>query len=188
MTAGAWIKHQWPRGLVRRFLVFAAIAFWLGGFTFYAGVVIPIGMQVLGGHLRQGFITQRVTECINIAALCAIPILCWNTAANWGRTAKLVRYGLGWSLIVIALIQAELLVLHPYLDRLLDVKGRSITDEGRFDLLHHIYLLSATAQWGAGVLHVLCIAAAQTDSDLGLSMNVGRDSSRRVSVVSKPAG
>ena len=163
MTSGDWIRHLYPRGTLRRFMVFAAIAFWLGGFTFYAGVVIPVGMEVLGGHLRQGFITQQVTQWINVSGLCAIPILCWNAAANWAKAGKLVRYGLGSSLIIIALIQAELLVLHPFLDRLLDVKGRQIIDEDRFDLLHHIYLGSATVQWCAGVLHVLCIAAVQAD-------------------------
>jgi hypothetical protein len=69
------LMHTFPRGTRRRFLAFAAVAFWLGGFTFYAGVVIPVGIRVLGGHVRQGFITQQVTQWINVAALCAIPIL-----------------------------------------------------------------------------------------------------------------
>src|SRR5260370_29138158 len=45
-------------GTVRRFLFFAAVAFWLGGFSFYGGVVIEVGSRVLGSHLKQGFITQ----------------------------------------------------------------------------------------------------------------------------------
>jgi len=32
-----------------------AIAFWLGGFTFYALVVIPVGTQVLGGTVHAVF-------------------------------------------------------------------------------------------------------------------------------------
>jgi hypothetical protein len=48
-------------GTVRRFLFVAAVAFWLGGFMFYGGVVIDAGAKVLGSHRKQGFVTERVT-------------------------------------------------------------------------------------------------------------------------------
>ena len=34
----------------RRFLVIAVVAFWLGGFTFYASVVIHTGHRVFGSR------------------------------------------------------------------------------------------------------------------------------------------
>ncbi|HWE04076.1 MAG TPA: hypothetical protein VG326_16845 [Tepidisphaeraceae bacterium] len=144
---------------LRRFLVYAVVSFWLGGFTFYAGVVVPVGMRVLGSHLRQGFITQEVSQWINVAGAAAIIVLAWNTCVLFKDEDVAFRYAIAGSLIVIAAVQVELFVLHPFLDRLLDAKGRHLLDSDRFDFLHRIYLTSATVQWGAGVVHVLCIAA-----------------------------
>ncbi len=143
---------------LRRFLVFAAISFWLGGFTFYASVVVPIGMKVLGSHLKQGFITQEVSHWLNVAGVGAILILGWNTHVLSKRAGGAIRFLLVATLAIIALIQIELFVLHPFLDRLLDVTRHRVTDPETFDLLHRIYLLSATVQWGAGMVHVLCVA------------------------------
>ena len=45
---------------LRRYLTVIALMFWLGGFTFYASIVVPIGMDAMkGSALRQGFITQQ---------------------------------------------------------------------------------------------------------------------------------
>ena len=52
--------------ILRRFLVLIALFFWQGGFTFYAAVVVPVGQQVLHSHLRQGFVTQQVTNYLNL--------------------------------------------------------------------------------------------------------------------------
>ena len=54
-TSGAWhsalsTQHS---ALFFRFLVLAAFAFWVGGFTFYAAVVVPTGTEVLGGAAEQ---------------------------------------------------------------------------------------------------------------------------------------
>ena len=53
--------------LLRRLLVLAAFAFWQGGFTFYAAVVVPVGTEVLGSSMEQGSITRRVTVYLNMA-------------------------------------------------------------------------------------------------------------------------
>ena len=67
----------------RTFLVVAAIAFWLGGFTFYAGVAIPMGVEVLGGHRTVGFITDGVTNWLNVAGVIALTIFAWNAWLGW---------------------------------------------------------------------------------------------------------
>src|SRR5258707_15304973 len=54
--------------LARRGLALAAFAVWLGGLTFYALVVVPVGTQVLGGPVAQGFVTQAVTVRLNFVA------------------------------------------------------------------------------------------------------------------------
>lgn len=134
----------------------AAVAFWLGGFTFYGGVVIPVGIKVLGSHLRQGFITQQVTAWLNVIGTFALSILLWNTLAIWRVRERVLRIGLASTWVAMVLIQIELFIMHPMLDRLIDAHARAILDEDRFGFLHRVYLISSTAQWVAGLIHTWC--------------------------------
>jgi len=153
------IHKKFHDGTVRRFLFVQAVAFWIGGFTFYGSVVIPIGIKVLGGHVRQGFITQQVTGWLNLAGLVALPILLWNALAVWSTRGRWVRWTLAATWGFMAAVQVELFLLHPALDRLLDQQAREILDYDRFDMLHRIYLISSSVQWAAGILHVWCAVA-----------------------------
>jgi hypothetical protein len=148
--------------VVRRFLVIAAVAFWLGGFTFYAGVAIPMGVEVLGTHRAVGFITERVTNWLNVGGGAALLILLWNLRADWPKAGKWLRRLLLGTWVLMACIELELVSLHPVMDHLLRTNPRQILNEDRFDLLHHVYLISTTVQWMLGVLHVWCVAVVWT--------------------------
>jgi hypothetical protein len=148
-------------GTVRRFLFVSAVAFWLGGFTFYGSVVIPTGIKVLHGHVKQGFITRQVTEWLNVSGAIALPILLWNTLAIWSARGPRTRCILVATWAAMAAVQVELFLLHPALDRLLDPQAREVLDYGRFDMLHRLYLTSSTIQWAAGLLHVWCAVAGK---------------------------
>ena len=52
-----------------------AMALWWGGLTFYAAVVVPTGVEVLGGAAEQGFITQRVSNIINLLGALTLAVL-----------------------------------------------------------------------------------------------------------------
>lgn len=155
------LRERLRDGTVRRFLFVSAVAFWLGGFTFYGSVVIPSGMKVLHGHVKQGFITQQVTGWLNLSGAVALPILLWNTLAIWSARGAWARWALAVTWAVMVVVQAELFLLHPSLDRLLDPQARAVLDYDRFDLLHRVYLTSSTAQWAAGLLHVWCAVAGK---------------------------
>jgi hypothetical protein len=145
-------------GTARIFLVVAAIAFWLGGFTFYSGVAIPMGVEVLGGHRAVGFVTERVTNWLNVAGVVAIAIFAWNTWLGRRTNGRALQRTLMITLIVMALIEVELILLHPVMDRQLVFQPRrDILDEDKFELLHHVYLISTTVQWVFGMVHVWCI-------------------------------
>src|SRR5262249_56597146 len=100
--------HQDPTWLLmtilRRFLVLIALFFWQGGFTFYAAVVVPIGQQVLNSHLRQGFITQQVTNYLNLSGAIALVPLAWEVVVS-GDPSRRRRWfrGLLWTLMALAL-------------------------------------------------------------------------------------
>jgi len=157
-------------GAVRRFIVIAAIAFWLGGFTFYAGVAIPMGVEVLGTHRAVGFITERVTNWLNVAGCAALLILLWNLCLEWPGVGRWGRRLLLGTWLLMAAIELELVFLHPVMDRLLTTHPRQILNEDRFDLLHHVYLISTSVQWMLGVGHVWGIAVVW--SRLGRSGDV----------------
>src|SRR5437773_10602433 len=93
-----------------RFACLAALAFWMGGFTFSALVVIPTGNRLLGS-IQQGLLTQQVTQRMNLSGVLALALLlpgAWRSkwlAASWFVMAS--------SLVV-------LFWLHPRLDALID--------------------------------------------------------------------
>lgn len=151
---------------LRRLIVVAAIAWWLGGFTFYAGVAIPMGVEVLGSHKAVGFITQRVTNWLNFGGVFALLILLANVVFSRGAGGKWIRRTMLITWIVMACIEVELIWLHPVMDRLITSHPhRMILDDDRFDLLHHVYLISTTVQWALGVVHVWCVVLCWTFAD-----------------------
>jgi hypothetical protein len=52
---------------VRRYLLLLALMFWQGGFSFHGAVVVPVGNEVLGSHLEQGYITRSASNYLNWA-------------------------------------------------------------------------------------------------------------------------
>src|SRR5947209_9415057 len=122
----------------RRLLVLTALCFWTGGFTFYAAVVVPVGAEVLGSHRDQGYITQKVTNYLNLAGAAALPLLAWDIVAarDPSRLRRRARW-LAW--LGMGLTLAALVGLHPRLDALLE-HDASIFPGNAFRPLHRIYL------------------------------------------------
>ena len=137
-----------------RVIVALLFAVWWGGFTFYAAVVVPTGVTVLGSATAQGFVTQPVTNRLNVLGVIVIAVLCWNMISARRRASPRVRRVLYISWAVLAIAQLALVALHPRLDGMLDLTTRSIVvDHAVFYATHRIYLLVATAQWLAAVVH-----------------------------------
>src|SRR6478609_81983 len=88
-----------------RFVCFAALAFWTGGFTFYALVVIPVGQRLLGSA-QQAQITQHVTYWLNLSGIMTLAVLLPTV-----RRSKLLVAS--WVVMVVTLI--VLFWLHPRL-------------------------------------------------------------------------
>src|SRR3954466_4637636 len=101
--------------MFRRFLVVALFAFWMGGFTFYTGVAIPVASDVLGSHRAVGFITQQVTQWLNFAGVFTLLVFAWNTVADWKSASRAERVVLGWALGILIASEAVLLAVHPML-------------------------------------------------------------------------
>jgi hypothetical protein len=136
--------------VIRRLLLLWLLMFWLGGFTFYAGVVVPIGTDVLGSASEQGVITRQVTNWLNLAGAVALGAWSWDLAANPApsRTGQRLRWLL-W--LVLVALHAVLACLHPWMAALLDAEQQGGFDPDVFRALHRSYLWVSTVQWGGAV-------------------------------------
>ena len=143
-----------PQGLthlilvIRRMLLLVSLMFWQGGFMFYGSVVVPVGGRILGSETKQGFITQSVTNYLNLAgAVCLIVWLehLWHDRQN--GVSKL-EWGL-WSFAAVSAI--GLPGIHVQMDHLLGVESSSVLDPERFGRLHRIYLVTSSLQWLASL-------------------------------------
>jgi len=136
-----------PRPRLLSLTIAATTGLWLGGLTFYAAVVVPIGSQVVG-RMDQGLITQRVTNWLNLFAV--IAILCLGVNACRQRKSLAIAT---W--LLIATLQVFLLLLHPVLDRQLALVSEPNQFSGpTFYQWHRAYLLATTLMWLLAVVHV----------------------------------
>jgi hypothetical protein len=138
--------------VVRRLLVLAALLFWTGGFTFYSAVVVPVGAEVLGSHREQGYVTQKVTNYLNLAGAAALPLLAWDVAS--GRDPSRRRRWARWlAWLGMGITLAALVALHPSLDALLEHADAPVFNSTAFRPLHRLYLWTNTVQWGFAVIY-----------------------------------
>ncbi|MEP6859203.1 MAG: hypothetical protein ABJE66_01185 [Deltaproteobacteria bacterium] len=149
-----------------RIAVTLLFAIWWGGFTFYAAVVVPTGQRVLGSATAQGFVTQPVSNWINIIGAVVIAGSCWNMVSARRNASLPVRRALVISWAVLAIAEVVLVVLHPRIDAMLDTTTRSIAvDRSVFYAMHRGYLLVATAQWLAATVHAVAVGYAWSRTD-----------------------
>jgi hypothetical protein len=120
------------------------LCIWWGAFTFYAGIVVPVGMNVLGSHTEMGFITQQVTIYLNIFSL-----LIFISYAYYLNNEEITRKLLVEEVTAISLIGFQLLLflLHTYQTDFLDFENHKIINHDNFYLLHRIYLIVESLIW-----------------------------------------
>ena len=149
--------------VLRRFLVLLAVLFWQGGFTFYSGVVVPVGQGVLNSHLEQGLITRQVTKYLNLAGAAALLVVVLDLVAAretaWVRRLRWLLW-LGMLVTLVALVW-----LHPQIDQYLDPEQRALIDARAFRRGHRVYLWVSTVQWGFGVAYLWLTLRAWREVD-----------------------
>ena len=136
-----------------QFLAWLTTTIWWGGLTVYAGIVVPIGTRVFG-TTDQGFVTQQVTNRLNLLATVALVLS--TRFVFCGRRRWLTGI---W--VVVAATLIALVAVHWRLDAMLDAETLSVVDDDRFYAIHRVYLWLTTAQWVAGLLLLIGLVVGQ---------------------------
>jgi uncharacterized membrane protein len=152
------IRNHLP--LARRYLAILAMAFWMGGFTFYSLIVIPTASKVLGDEREVGFVTQQVTHWLNLISIGALLILLWNTLAERKKAGFVLRYGLPATWLIMVLSLVGLFFAHAWIDQLLDIPNHKVLGYSHFFDRHRLYMVIATIQWCSAMAHLLLILMA----------------------------
>lgn len=120
------------------------LSIWWGAFTFYAGIVVTVGMQVLDLPIAMRFTTQQVTVYLNIFSLIIFLIYAYCLNSEEVTESSLVE-----QIIAISIIGFQLLLflLHFYLTDSLDFEKHTIINQDNFYLLHQIYWIIETLIW-----------------------------------------
>lgn len=131
-------------------LAMVVMAFWIGGITAYAALVVPAGSSLLG-TVDQGFVTRVVTFRFNlVGAVAMIPLLfLYGFKGQWK---------LRLSLWLMGVVLSSLWFCHAWLDRLLDARERAVLEEVAFYSRHQIYLWLTTIQIVLGWLIIWQLA------------------------------
>ncbi len=136
-----------------RLLAVWSMAFWLGGFTFYSAVVIPVLHDQLGSTFETGLVTQRVTNALNLLGVTTI-VLGWLMTVSQKPSSRSApgrpRLPVA-ALAITTLALVVLIALHPALDQRLG------TGQMRgFYPLHRLYLWVSTVQWIVNLCLLAC--------------------------------
>jgi hypothetical protein len=134
-------------GAIRLFFALV-LSIYMGGFTFYSVVVIPVLHDHLESSFETGLVTQRVTDVLNLLGVVTL-LLGWciyGLDARWGfRHHRPGRWQI-WPLSISSACLLALLLLHRVMDRKLEA-GATIG----FYPYHRAYLWTSTVQWFANL-------------------------------------
>ena len=162
------VKDRMLISVVRRTVLVVSLMFWQGGFMFYGGVVVPVGGRILGSETKQGFITQSVTNYLNLAG--TVCLIVWLEHLWHDRRNGVSR--LEWSLWVFAAISVSVLAgIHVKMDFLMDVESSSVLDPQWFGRFHKVYIMTSSIQWLAslGMLFLAVLRWNRQDTRKALS-------------------
>src|SRR5689334_7776020 len=102
--------------LALRFACLLGLVVWVGGFTFYSGVVIPI-LHDLFGVTEAAEVTRRATDAINLAGLIALAFWWSSTAVERREGPAQLRRARDGLLVATSVLWLILVALHRVMDR-----------------------------------------------------------------------
>lgn len=145
--------------VILRLLWIVLFAVWQGGFMFYGAIVVPVGTRVLGSESLQGFVTQSVTNYLNIIGVLTLSF--WLGEFLLCRDASKTRNNTRWFLLITMMLLHGLLAwMHINLDSLLDAGSQVVLKQQQFHQLHSWYLIISTFEWALSLVFAAVTLAA----------------------------
>lgn len=144
----------------------------MGGFTFFTSVSLRVAHKVLSESQEFGYVTQVVTDHLNVIGLIALLLLLAQLAAHWQVLVRWRRFLLGFTWLILAVTLAFMFNLHNAIDALVNFEQRVVIDYDAFEPVHRHYKQIATVQWLAAVVHLTVMLTAsrsesRADQDIG---------------------
>jgi len=144
----------------------------MGGFTFFTSVSLRVAHKVLSEAQEFGYVTQVVTDRLNVIGLIAVLSLLAQLAAHWQVLVRWRRFVLGITWLILAITLAYLFNLHHALAATVDFAQRVVVDADTFEVVHRRYKQVASVQWLAAVLHLTvmltaCRSEGHADQEIG---------------------
>jgi hypothetical protein len=122
------------------------MAFWLGGFTFYTGIVIPL-LHESFATTEVGMVTARATRVLNLIGCVTVALWLLSISLE-AKSARLpLRRVRITGLAATSALLLTLFVLHAVMSRHLTSGELS-----KLHPLHRVYLAVSTAQWGVNLV------------------------------------
>ena len=148
-------------------LAVLAWALWMGGFTFFTSVSLRVAHKVLSETQEFGFVTQVVTDRLNVIGLVAALLLLAQLAAHWQVLVRWRRLLLGITWFILAVTLAYLFHLHHAIAVLVDFEQRVVVDFETFGPVHRRYKQVASVQWLTAVFHLtVMLTASRSEAKL----------------------
>lgn len=145
--------------VILRLLWIVLFAVWQGGFMFYGAIVVPVGTRVLGSESLQGFVTQSVTNYLNIIG--ALALSYWISEFLLCCDTNKIRNCSRWVLLGTMMLLLGLLVwMHTKLDGFLDAGSQVVLQHQQFHRLHSWYLIISTVEWALSLVFLVVTLAA----------------------------
>jgi hypothetical protein len=122
-----------------------AFSLWMGGFTFYSAIVIPVLHRALGSA-EAGAVTAEVTNVLNVIGGVTLALwwaMAWNERIRLTRRSRWVQRA---ALILATALLVTLASLHVRMDHQLASNGLA-----GFYPLHRAYLIVSTALWAVSI-------------------------------------
>lgn len=140
------VFNHWAALAFFRFSALVGMCVWLGGFTFYGGIVIPILDEAIGQVDTGMLVTRYVTKNLNLIGFSTVSLWWWLLFLEHDKRSRLVRWGRCALLIFSTVCLGLLILTHRVMEQHLDHSG--LKD---FKPLHRTYLMVSTIQWAANL-------------------------------------
>jgi hypothetical protein len=151
-------------------VLLVSMMFWQGGFMFYGGVVVPVGGRILGSETTQGFITQSVTNYLNLAGAVCLSLWLEHLWHDRRHGVSQLEWGI-WSFAAVSAI--VLAGIHVKMDRMLIVESSSVLDPEWFGRFHKLYIWTSSLQWLAS-LALLFLAVMRWNRQSGTTERIAQ--------------